>query len=104
MAGSSGGGVLKAGDPPRGPRPNSYTLRKYRALGVDLANLVFEPPASRGSAIHTDSCRPSAPRAASSGRLGFEATVACQGQAEREDAVLVLVHHPLEQALSTVHH
>jgi hypothetical protein len=21
-----------------------YTLRKYRAHGVDLANLVFEPP------------------------------------------------------------
>jgi hypothetical protein len=37
MAGSSGGGVLKAGDPPRGPRPNSYTLRKYRACGSDLA-------------------------------------------------------------------
>jgi hypothetical protein len=27
---------------------------------VDLANQVFEPPASRGSAIQTDFCRPSA--------------------------------------------
>jgi hypothetical protein len=27
---------------------------------LDLANLVFEPPASRGSAIQTDFCRPSA--------------------------------------------
>ncbi len=27
---------------------------------MDLANLVFEPPASRGSAIQTDFCRPSA--------------------------------------------
>jgi len=30
-----------------------------RARGVDLANLVFEPPASRGSAIQTEFCRPS---------------------------------------------
>jgi hypothetical protein len=27
---------------------------------VDLANLAFEPPASRGFAIQTDFCRPSA--------------------------------------------
>jgi hypothetical protein len=31
-----------------------YTLRKYGARGVDLASLMFEPPASRGSAIQTD--------------------------------------------------
>src|SRR5450759_32755 len=30
--------------------------------------------------------------------------IACQGEAEREDPVLVLMHHPLEQALSAVHH
>jgi hypothetical protein len=27
---------------------------------VDLASLTFDPPASRGSAIQTDFCRPSA--------------------------------------------
>jgi hypothetical protein len=30
------------------------SLRKYGPRGVDLASLVFEPPASRGSAIQTD--------------------------------------------------
>jgi hypothetical protein len=30
--------------------------------------------------------------------------VAGQREAQREDAVLVLMHHPLEQALSAVHH
>lgn len=29
----------------------SYTFRKYGARGVDLANLVFERPASRGTAF-----------------------------------------------------
>jgi hypothetical protein len=32
---------------------------KFRARHVDLANLVLEPPASRGSAIQTDFGRPS---------------------------------------------
>ena len=42
-----------------GQAVSPYTLRKYGARGVDLASLVFEPPASRGSAIQTDFCRPS---------------------------------------------
>jgi hypothetical protein len=42
-----------------GPLCSPYTLRKYRARGVDLASLTFDPPASRGSAIQTDFCRPS---------------------------------------------
>ncbi len=34
-------------------RVDLYTFRKYRAHGVDLTNLVFEPPARRVSAIQT---------------------------------------------------
>ena len=37
-----------------------WTCTKSGARRLDLANLVFEPPASRGSAIQTDFCRPSA--------------------------------------------
>ena len=37
-----------------GPAEFPYTLRKYGARGVGLANLAFEPRASRGFAIQTD--------------------------------------------------
>jgi len=39
--------------------PRRSRRDEYGARGVDLANLVFEPPANHGSAIQADYCRPS---------------------------------------------